>query len=91
MISLMEKLWEIYRESHDIGLNVSLTVSVRNGAETCVVKSVPTGAAVLNDHGCCQHGKHHERRGEQCRQHGPSAGRAQQVQNNGVSNSNATP
>ena len=57
-------------------LNVSLTVSVRNGAETCVVKSVPTGAAVLNDHGCRQHGKRHERRGGQQEQHGRRGGRA---------------
>ena len=84
MISLTEKLWGIYRESRDNGLKVSLTVSVHN-----VFKSVPTGVAVLN--GRRWRGRRHEYCGGQHEQHGRRDGRAQQVQNAGVSNTNATP
>ena len=76
MISLTEKLLGIYRESCDIGLNVSLPVSDRNGAETCVFKSVPTGAAVLNAHGRRWRGKGQGgwERHEQREQNGRKAG-----------------
>ena len=78
-------------ESRGIGLNVSLTVSVRNGAETYVFISVPTGAAVLNAHGRRRRAKRNEQRGGggQCEQHGRRGWRAQQAQNTGVSYSNA--
>ena len=56
---------------------VSLTVSVRNGAETCIFKPLPTAAAaVLNYHGRRRRGEHHEQRGEQCEQHWRHGGRA---------------
>ena len=42
MSTITDKLWGIYRESRDAGLDVSLTVSICNGAETFVFKSVPS-------------------------------------------------
>ena len=76
------ELWGIYRESRDNGLNVSLTVSFHNGAETCFFKYAPTGAAVLN--GRRRRGRRHEQR----EQHGRRGGHAQQAQNSGVCNAN---
>ena len=76
---ISEKLSEIYRESHDIGLNVSLTVSIHNSARTCVFKSMAICAAVLNDHERCRRGRHHEQRGGQHEQHGLHGGCAQQA------------
>ena len=87
MISLAEKLWEIYRESRSTCLNVSLTVSIRNGADMRLPIRAhgATGAPVLNDHGRLPRGICHERRGGQREQHGRHGGLAQQAQN-----SNAT-
>ena len=67
-----DKLWGVYRESKDIGLNVSLSVSVCNGTETFVFQSVPShGAAGLQSRGHC-----HRRRGQ--------GGRTQQAQPSAV-------
>ena len=52
MNHITDKLWGLYRESRDIGLNVSLSVSVYNGSETFVFRSLPPhGAASLQSRG----------------------------------------
>ena len=59
MSYLTDKLWGVYKEFRDIGLNVSLSVSFCNGAETFVFQSVPShGAAGLQTRG-----RRHRRRG----------------------------
>ena len=52
MSYLTDKLWGVYKEFRDIGLNVSLSVSFCNGAETFVFQSVPShGVAGLQNRG----------------------------------------
>ena len=63
MSSITDKFWGIYKESKDIGLNVSLTVSICNGEETYVFKSVPShGVTVISNRGRRQHGRGRGRR-----------------------------
>ena len=52
MNHITDKLWGLYRESRDVGLNVSLSVTVYNGSETFVFRSLPPhGAASLQSRG----------------------------------------
>ena len=71
MSYLTDRLWGVYKEFRDSGLNVSLSVSVCNGAETFVFQSVPSHGAV----GLQSRGRRRRRRGR-----GGRARRAQQAQ-----------
>jgi len=78
MSSITDKLWGIYKESKDTGLNVSLTVSICNGAETFVFKSVPSNCVTdISNHGRRNHGRRRGRRGGRAQQAARSAGAAQ--------------
>ena len=80
MSTITDKLWGIYRESRDAGLDVSLTVSICNGAETFVFKSVPSnGVADMGNHGRRKHGRGRGRgrRGGRAQRAARSAGAAQ--------------
>ena len=59
MSYLTDKLWGVYKEFRDSGLNVSLSVSFCNGAETFVFQSVPSHGAT----GLQNRGRRHRRRG----------------------------
>ena len=80
MSTITDKLWGIYRESRDAGLDVSLTVSICNGAETFVFKSVPSNCvADMGNHGRRKHGRGRGRgrRGGRAQRAARSAGAAQ--------------
>ena len=80
MSTITDKLWGIYRESRDAGLDVSLTVSICNGAETFVFESVPSnGVADMGNHGRRKHarGRGRGRRGGRAQRAARSAGAAQ--------------
>merc|ERR1712049_59541 len=80
MSTITDKLWGIYRESRDAGLDVSLTVSICNGAETFVFKSVPSNCvADMDNHGRRKHGRGRGRgrRGGRAQRAARSAGAAQ--------------
>ena len=80
MSTITDKLWGIYRESRDAGLDVSLTVSICNGAETFVFKSVPSNCvADMRNHGRRKHGRGRGRgrRGGRAQRAARSAGAAQ--------------
>ena len=80
MSTITDKLWGIYRESRDAGLDVSLTVSICNGAETFLFKSVPSNCvADMGNHGRRKHGRGRGRgrRGGRAQRAARSAGAAQ--------------
>ena len=80
MSTITDKLWGIYRESRDAGLDVSLTVSICNGAETFLFKSVPSNCvADMGNHGRRKHGRGRGRgrRGGRAQRSARSAGAAQ--------------
>ena len=78
MSTITDKLWGIYRESRDASLDVSLTVSICNGAETFVFESVPSnGVADMGNHGRRKHARGRGRRGGRAQRAARSAGAAQ--------------